>query len=68
MKELEIAGFRNIQLSTQSRFLMQHAQKSIQEIVTGSEGLISKKKSQLLELISPGFFGHRFQVLTAIRD
>lgn len=61
------AGFEKIELSTQSRFLMEKAKRSIESIVSSSERLTSKRKSQLLELISPGFFGQRFQVLTAVR-
>ena len=64
---LEEAGFVDIRLTHQSRFFMEHATKSIQSIVSQPEGLTSKLKSQLLELISPGFFGQRFQVLTAFR-
>ena len=67
IRELEQAGFVDIQLEHQSRFFMHHAQPVIQSVVSRPEGLTDRLKSQLLELISPGFFGHRFQVLTAVR-
>lgn len=67
IQALEEAGFEDIRLTHQSRFFMERATASIQSIVSQPEGLTSKLKSQLLELISPGFFGQRFQVLTAFR-
>jgi len=67
MQALTSCGFTNLQLKTQSRFLMETATQRIQSIVTTSHSLIDKRKSQLLELISPGFFGQKFQVLSGIR-
>ena len=64
---LNNAGFQTPQLRTQSRFLMEEANRSIESIVTASNTLTDKRKSQLLELISPGFFGQKFQALSAIR-
>jgi SAM-dependent MidA family methyltransferase len=60
-------GFADIRLRYQSRFLMEEATAAIQPIVTQATGLTDKRKSQLLELISPGFFGQKFQVLSAVR-
>jgi SAM-dependent MidA family methyltransferase len=64
---LEAQGFETPKLQSLSRFLMTHAQKAIEAIVSQPQSLLSKEKSQLLELLSPGFFGQRFQVMTAIR-
>lgn len=61
------AGFQTPKLRTQSRFLMEEANRSIESIVTASKSLTDKRKSQLLELISPGFFGQKFQVISSIR-
>ncbi len=59
--------FESIQLRSQSRFLMEESKNAIEKIVTQSQSLTDKRKSQLLELISPGFFGQKFQVLSGIR-
>jgi SAM-dependent MidA family methyltransferase len=64
---LESNGFQNIRCTTLSRFLLENAQSAMEQIVRESDSLTSKAKSQLLELISPAFFGQKFQVLTAVR-
>ena len=64
---LHASGFSQVKVRTQSRFLMEEATSVIESIVTSSQTLTDKRKSQLLELISPGFFGQKFQVLSALR-
>jgi len=67
MQMLDASGFQKVQLRSQSRFLMEESTREIEKIVTASQTLVDKRKSQLLELISPGFFGQKFQVLSALR-
>lgn len=64
---LVAAGFENISRTRQAKFFLDHSPKTIEAIASAEENLTSKRKGQLLELISPGFFGQRFEVLTAIR-
>ena len=64
---LENAGFRSIRIHSQSRFFLEHAAPTLQQIITASNTLTDPRKGQLLELISPGFFGQKFQVLSALR-
>jgi SAM-dependent MidA family methyltransferase len=66
-KSLETHGFRDLRCQTLSRFLLTHAQQAMERIVANSNTLTDKRKSQLLELVSPAFFGQKFQVLTALR-
>ncbi len=61
-------GFTSIQLKSQEAFFMLHSQNTIKQIVEGTATLASALKSQLLELISPGYFGQKFQVLYGKRD
>lgn len=64
---LRDAGFRTVQRESQESFFMNRATAAIEAIMRSDPNPWSPARSQLKQLLHPGFMGQRFEVLWGVR-
>ena len=67
MEELECSGFRPIHLESQEAFFLNHAQETIERILTTRAGEFQHERQTLKHLLHPAAMGRQFQALWAYR-
>ncbi|RME68401.1 MAG: hypothetical protein D6781_11080 [Verrucomicrobia bacterium] len=60
-------GFERIRRESQEAFFLRRAPAVVQAIIQASPDPLSRERTQLKELLHPGLFGQKFEVLTAWR-
>lgn len=60
-------GFSDIRVDRQEAFFMRRANAVVAEILASPDAGLEHERSQLRALLHPAHFGHKFQVLSAIR-